>query len=227
VVPLPGAGRLACTLRLPLSSGWRCCRVPAGSSCAIVGASGSGKSTILRLLFRFYDASAGQVLLQVGARPGAAQAAANGDAGTLRPQPGGASGCGPQPCRAAGWLPGRRRRHAAPPSLPPCLPLLPQGHDVRSLQLGSLRAAIGQVPQDLVLFNDTIYYNLAYGRCGGQRAQLGARAWPQLGARAWPQLGARAWPQLGAPAPLRGCSGRWRRVQPNARRLQRPPSCWR
>jgi ABC-type transport system involved in Fe-S cluster assembly fused permease/ATPase subunit len=37
--------------------------VPAGTSCAFVGTSGSGKSTILRLLFRFYDADAGSVLV--------------------------------------------------------------------------------------------------------------------------------------------------------------------
>ena len=35
--------------------------VPAGTSCAFVGTSGSGKSTIMRLLFRFYDVSAGSV----------------------------------------------------------------------------------------------------------------------------------------------------------------------
>lgn len=34
-------------------------RVPAGTSCALVGTSGSGKSTILRLLFRFYDPQKG------------------------------------------------------------------------------------------------------------------------------------------------------------------------
>ena len=56
---------------------------------------------------------------------------------------------------------GHHDPHTHPP--PPRLPCA-QGPDVRGLQLGSLRAAIGQVPQDLVLFNDTIYYNLAYGR---------------------------------------------------------------
>ncbi len=38
------------------------------------------------------------------------------------------------------------------------------GQDIRDVQQQSLRAAIGIVPQDTVLFNDTIYYNIAYGR---------------------------------------------------------------
>ena len=38
------------------------------------------------------------------------------------------------------------------------------GQDVRGVTQGSLREAIGIVPQDTVLFNDTIYYNIAYGR---------------------------------------------------------------
>ncbi len=38
------------------------------------------------------------------------------------------------------------------------------GQDIRSVQQSSVRAAIGIVPQDTVLFNDTIYYNIAYGR---------------------------------------------------------------
>ena len=36
-------------------------RVPAGTSCALVGTSGSGKSTIMRLLFRFYDVESGSI----------------------------------------------------------------------------------------------------------------------------------------------------------------------
>ncbi len=38
------------------------------------------------------------------------------------------------------------------------------GQDIRDVTQASLRAAIGVVPQDTVLFNDTIYYNIAYGR---------------------------------------------------------------
>ena len=76
--------------------------VQAGKSAAIVGASGSGKSTISRLLFRFYDASQGSVLID--------------------------------------------------------------GQDTRNVTQDSWRAAIGVVPQDTVLFNDTIFYNIAYGR---------------------------------------------------------------
>jgi ATP-binding cassette subfamily B protein len=38
------------------------------------------------------------------------------------------------------------------------------GQDIRCVTQSSLRASIGIVPQDTVLFNDTIYYNIAYGR---------------------------------------------------------------
>ncbi|MBL8690643.1 MAG: ABC transporter ATP-binding protein/permease [Rhodospirillaceae bacterium] len=42
--------------------------------------------------------------------------------------------------------------------------ILIDGQDIRNVTQASLRAAIGIVPQDTVLFNDTIYYNVAYGR---------------------------------------------------------------
>jgi len=46
------------------------------------------------------------------------------------------------------------------------------GHDVREVTQESLRRAIGVVPQDTVLFNDTIYYNIAYGRPEAPRADI-------------------------------------------------------
>ena len=76
--------------------------VPAGRKVAIVGPTGAGKSTISRLLFRFYDVTTGSVQID--------------------------------------------------------------GRDLRDYTQASLRAAIGVVPQDTVLFNDTIRYNIAYGR---------------------------------------------------------------
>ncbi len=82
----------------------------AGSKLAIVGPTGAGKSTISRLLFRFYDVTAGAVEID--------------------------------------------------------------GVDVRDLTQASLRAAIGVVPQDTVLFNDTIGYNIAYGRPGATQDQI-------------------------------------------------------
>ena len=50
------------------------------------------------------------------------------------------------------------------------------GQDVRQVTQDSLRAAIGVVPQDTVLFNDTIYYNIAYGRADATRAEVEAAA---------------------------------------------------
>ncbi|MGR3614670.1 MAG: ABCB family ABC transporter ATP-binding protein/permease [Paracoccaceae bacterium] len=76
----------------------------AGQTVAIVGATGSGKSTIGRLLFRFYDVTGGALKID--------------------------------------------------------------GQDVRDVTQNSLHSAIGVVPQDTVLFNDTIRYNIAYGRAG-------------------------------------------------------------
>ncbi|KAL8549090.1 hypothetical protein ACS0TY_008091 [Phlomoides rotata] len=76
--------------------------VPAGKSVAIVGTSGSGKSTILRLLFRFFDTHSGHIRID--------------------------------------------------------------GQDIRTVTLDSLRKFIGVVPQDTVLFNDTIFHNIHYGR---------------------------------------------------------------
>ncbi|WLW59739.1 ABC transporter ATP-binding protein/permease [Achromobacter aegrifaciens] len=88
--------------------------IPAGRTVAVVGTSGAGKSTIARLLFRFYDADDGAILID--------------------------------------------------------------GQDVRSVTQASLRAAIGVVPQDTVLFNDTILYNIGYGRPGASEEEIQAAA---------------------------------------------------
>ncbi|CUH81478.1 Putative multidrug export ATP-binding/permease protein [Tritonibacter multivorans] len=82
----------------------------AGQTVAIVGSTGSGKSTIGRLLFRFYDVTGGRLTID--------------------------------------------------------------GQDVRDVTQDSLHAAIGVVPQDTVLFNDTIRYNIAYGRAGATEAEI-------------------------------------------------------
>ncbi len=84
--------------------------VPAGATVAIVGHSGAGKSTIARLMFRFYDVQSGRILID--------------------------------------------------------------GQDIANVQQETLRAAIGIVPQDTVLFNDTIGYNIAYGREGATEEEI-------------------------------------------------------
>jgi ABC-type transport system involved in Fe-S cluster assembly fused permease/ATPase subunit len=85
-------------------------RVPPGGTLAIVGPSGGGKSTIARLLFRFYDVDAGAIRID--------------------------------------------------------------GQDLREVTQESVRRAIGVVPQDTVLFNDTIRYNIGYGRPGAADAEI-------------------------------------------------------
>ncbi len=84
--------------------------VPGGGRLAIVGPTGAGKSTISRLLFRFYDVTQGCIRID--------------------------------------------------------------GQDIRDVRQETLRAAIGVVPQDTVLFNDTIRYNIAYGRPGASQDEI-------------------------------------------------------
>ena len=84
--------------------------VPKGKTVAIVGPTGAGKSTISRLLYRFYDVTDGAVTID--------------------------------------------------------------GQDIRDVTQASLRAAIGIVPQDTVLFNDTVRYNIAYGRPAASDAEI-------------------------------------------------------
>ncbi len=54
--------------------------------------------------------------------------------------------------------------------------ILIDGQDIRDVTQESLHRAIGVVPQDTVLFNDTIYYNIAYGRDGATREEVEAAA---------------------------------------------------
>ena len=54
--------------------------------------------------------------------------------------------------------------------------VLIDGQDIRTVSQPSLRAAIGIVPQDTVLFNDTLYYNLAYARPEASREEIAAAA---------------------------------------------------
>ena len=89
-------------------------RVPPGHTLAIVGSSGAGKSTVARLLFRFYDVNEGAIRID--------------------------------------------------------------GQDIRDVTQASLRRAIGVVPQDTVLFNDSIAYNIGYGKPGATPVEIEAAA---------------------------------------------------
>jgi len=84
--------------------------VPNGKKVAIVGPTGAGKSTISRLLFKFYDPKEGDIFIN--------------------------------------------------------------NTNINKISQNSLRKIIGVVPQDTVLFNDTIYYNIAYGNTGATKEEV-------------------------------------------------------
>ncbi len=86
--------------------------VPPGKTIAVVGGSGGGKSTITRMLFRFFDVNGGAVRID--------------------------------------------------------------GQDIRDVTQASLKASLGVVPQDVVLFNDTLEHNIRYGDLDATDEQLHA-----------------------------------------------------
>jgi ATP-binding cassette subfamily B protein len=88
--------------------------IPPGKTVAVVGTTGAGKSTLARLLYRFYDVTGGRITID--------------------------------------------------------------GQNISEITQDSLRTAIGIVPQDTVLFNDTIYYNIAYGRPDATKDDIVAAA---------------------------------------------------
>jgi ABC-type transport system involved in Fe-S cluster assembly fused permease/ATPase subunit len=117
--------------------------IPAGKTVAVVGPSGSGKSTLARLLYRFYD---------VGNWPPRSAAAH-----AALPPEGAAASLGRPGAGGGGDAGGR---------------ILIAGQDIRSVTQDSVRRAIGIVPQDTVLFNDTVAYNIRYGRPEASDAEL-------------------------------------------------------
>ncbi|EIM83057.1 P-loop containing nucleoside triphosphate hydrolase protein [Stereum hirsutum FP-91666 SS1] len=87
-------------------------KVPKGSSVALVGESGAGKSTVFKLMYRFYDLPPGSGRITI------------------------------------------------------------DGQDIRDVTQDSLRRAIGVVPQEAVLFNGTVGYNIGYGKLGATQAEI-------------------------------------------------------
>ncbi len=84
--------------------------IPAGNTLAVVGYSGGGKSTLVRLLFRFYDVSSGRILID--------------------------------------------------------------DQNISEVTQDSLREAIGIVPQDTILFNESIFYNIQYGNLNATEEEV-------------------------------------------------------
>jgi ABC-type transport system involved in Fe-S cluster assembly fused permease/ATPase subunit len=84
--------------------------LPAGKTLAVVGASGSGKSSLIRLLFRLYEPDSGRILLD--------------------------------------------------------------GAPMSCMSLSAVRQAIAVVPQDTILFHDTIAHNIGFGRYGATQAEI-------------------------------------------------------
>jgi ATP-binding cassette subfamily B protein len=177
--------------------------IPAGKTVAVVGPSGSGKSTLARLLYRFYDVTNGAPPRSPAARgslpPEGAEVALGRPGGDFEAPPRSPAARGSLPPEGAEVALGRPGgEFEAPPRSPAARGSLPPegaevalgrpggdfgritiaGQDIRHVTQASVRQAIGIVPQDTVLFNDTIEYNILYGRpdAGHEAAVAAAQA---------------------------------------------------
>ncbi|WP_291519547.1 ABC transporter transmembrane domain-containing protein [Acidovorax sp.] len=133
-----------------------------GETVALVGASGAGKTTVFQLLQRFYDVGNDPVQRGLGGGPGSLQwtQAAGHDAT--------ASGNGTQGPETSAPA------AVTPPGSGGAIRL--NGVDIRELRLSTLRAAIGTVPQDAVIFSATAMENIRYGRPDASEAEVIAAA---------------------------------------------------
>lgn len=133
-----------------------------GETVALVGASGAGKTTVFQLLQRFYDVGNDPVQRGLGGGPGSLQwtQAAGHDAT--------ASGNGTQGPETSAPA------AVTPPGSGGAIRL--NGVDIRELRLSTLRAAIGTVPQDAVIFSATAMENIRYGRPDATEAEVIAAA---------------------------------------------------
>ena len=95
------------------------------------------------------------------------------------------------------------------------------GQDLRDLTQDSLRAAIGIVPQDTVLFNESLYYNLAYGRPGASRAEI-ERAAEMAHIRAFIESLPEGWDSVVGERGLKLSGGEKQRVAIARAMLKRP-----
>jgi ATP-binding cassette subfamily B protein len=99
--------------------------------------------------------------------------------------------------------------------------ILIDGQDLREVTQDSLRAAIGVVPQDTVLFNESIGYNLAYGRPGASPAEI-ARAAEMAHIRAFIESLPDGWDTLVGERGLKLSGGEKQRVAIARAILKRP-----
>jgi ATP-binding cassette subfamily B protein len=148
--------------------------IPAGKTVAVVGPSGSGKSTLARLLYRFYDVTNGAPPRSPAARgslpPEGAEVALGRPGGDFEAPPRSPAARGSLPPEGAEVALGRPGGDFGRITI--------AGQDIRHVTQASVRQAIGIVPQDTVLFNDTIEYNILYGRpdAGHEAAVAAAQA---------------------------------------------------
>ena len=97
------------------------------------------------------------------------------------------------------------------------------GQDIREVTQSSLRAAIGMVPQDTVLFNDTILYNIRYGRDGASEAEVRGRGRERADRRLHPLAAARVTARMVGERGLKLSGGEKQRVAIARTMLKGPP----